>query len=49
MVKKEVCTKAKEYSTAYDDALAKNLELLKRNKDAETRAAEVNIYRIGEE
>lgn len=43
MVKKEVCTKANEFLTAYDDALEEHTELLKKNKQIETRAAEVSF------
>lgn len=43
MVKKEVCTKANEFLTAYDDALEEHTELLKKNKQIETRATEVSF------
>lgn len=44
MVKKEVCTKANEFLRAYDDALEEHTELLKKNKQIETRASEVNFF-----
>lgn len=46
MVKKEVCTKANEFLTAYDDALEEHTELLKKNKEVESRAAEVSTPTI---